>query len=273
VHKLHASGFGVVAVTPDTSAILLAFSEAHHLEYPLLSDVGGRVIEAFGLLNPNIPPNPRQAMGQPFPGQFMIAPNGIVLAKAFTGDLRHRISGSALLLDTVGGSDDAAVRKADDIITARLTLSSARLFGGQEIAVAIDVDITEGWHLYGASAPAPYTPLSIEIDADDDLIAQQHFTVPAPTILEFAATGESLPVHQGQVRITGRMRLRWSPPPSIFAGLEDAVRRRAIAPGAYCLGVTLRYQPCSDSTCLAPQLMRFDTRIVIEANVAPTRPG
>ena len=170
----------------------------------MLSDIGGKVIEAFGLLNPNIPPNPRQATGQPFPGHFLIAPDGTVLAKAFTGDLRHRVSGSALVLEYAGAADEAAITVANDVLQARITLSSTRLFGGQEIAVVIDLDIVEGWHVYAESVPAPYTPLSIDIDTDGRLLALQRFTMPAPVALEFASTGESLPVHQGHVRISGR---------------------------------------------------------------------
>lgn len=86
-------------------------------------------------------------------------------------------------------------------------------------------------------------------------------------LLEFASTGESLPVHEGRVRISGRARLRWSPPPSIFAGLEEAVGRRAIVPGEYRLDGALRYQACNEALCLAPRVERFEVPIVVEANI------
>jgi hypothetical protein len=222
------------------------------------------------LLNPNIPPNPRQATGQPFPGHFLIGPDGTVLAKAFTGDLRHRVSGSALVLEYAGATDDAAATVANDVLRASITPSATRLFGGQEVAVAVDLDIVDGWHVYAESVPAPYTPLSIDFDTDGDLLSLQHCTMPEPVLLDFATTGESLPVYEGHVRITGRVRLRWSPPPSMFAGLEDAVRRRAITPGEYRLQGSLRYQACNDIVCLEPRTERFELTIVVEANVAQT---
>jgi hypothetical protein len=267
-----AAGIRVVAITPDTASVLSTFATAHQIAYPLLSDVGGEVIQAFGLLNPNIPPNPRQATGQPFPGHFFVAPDGRVLAKAFTGDLRHRVSGSALVLEFAGVTDEAAITIANDVVTARITLSSTRLFGGQEIAVVVDLDIADRWHVYAESVSVPYTPLSIHIDTDGDLLAMQRFTMPAPVQLDFAATGESLPVHKGHVRVSGRARLRWSPPPSMFAGLEEAVSRRAIVPGEYRLRGTLRYQACNESVCLEPRVERFELPIIVEANVAPTPP-
>jgi len=222
------------------------------------------------LLNPNIPPNPRQATGQPFPGHFLIAPDGVVLAKAFTGDLRHRVSGSALVLEYAGEGDDSPIRIDSEVLTAHIALSSRRLFGGQEIAVVVDLDIVDGWHVYAASVPAPYVPLSIDIDTDGELLTLQSFLMPRPVDIEFASTGESLPAHEGRVRISGRARLRWSPPPSMFGGLEEAVKRRAITPGEYRLRGALRYQACSDMVCLEPRVERFEVAIVVEANVAPT---
>ena len=103
-------------------------------------------------------------------------------------------------------------------------------------------------------------------------LAMQNFTMPPPLQVAFASTGESLPVHEGRVRISGRARLRWSPPPSMFGGLEEAVSRRAIASGDYRLRGALRYQACSDVVCLEPRVERFEVAIVVEANVAPTPP-
>ena len=267
MHKAVAAGFGVVAITPDAAPILQKFASAHGIAYPLLSDLGGKVIDAFGVRNPNIPPNPRQATGQPFPGHFLLAPDGTLLAKAFTGDLRHRASGSALVAELAGDRDEAPVTVESDVLTARVTLSATRLFGGQEVAVMVDLDIAPGWHVYAESAPSPYTPLSIDIDVDGALLAMQRFTMPAPALLAFASTAESLPVHEGRVRISGRARLRWSPPPSMFAGLEEAVSRRAIVPGEYRLQGALRYQACTEAQCLEPRVERFELPIVVEANV------
>ena len=193
-------------------------------------------------------------------------------AKAFTGDLRHRVSGSALVLEYAGESDGPPTRIDSEIVTARIALSSKRLFGGQEIAVIVDLDIRDGWHIYAESVPAPYVPLSVDIDTDGNLLTVQKFMMPAPVQIDFASTGESLPVHEGRVRIAGRARLRWSPPPSMFGGLEEAVSRRAIAPGDYRLRGALRYQACSDVVCLEPRVERFEVAIVVEANVAPAPP-
>jgi hypothetical protein len=95
----------------------------------------------------------------------LIAPDGTVLAKAFTGDLRHRVSGSALVLEYSGHTEERACTLQNEVLSAQVTLSATRLFWRQEIAVVVDVDIADGWHVYADSVPAPYTPFAIDIDS------------------------------------------------------------------------------------------------------------
>ena len=266
----------VAVITPDPVETLRSFVDANDLGYPLLSDLGGKVVERFGLLNPNIPPNPRQAPGIPFPGQFLLAPGGAVVAKAFTGDLRHRVSGSALVFEELGprpAVEAAASGTQPDVVVdaggvrATITRSTTRLFGGQEFAFAVDLEIAQGWHVYADSAPAPYVPLRIDFDTDGALFTHQTQTQPEPTWITFGATGESLPVHEGRMRIAGRARLRWSPPPSMFAGLDEAVRRRAIEPGRHVLPCALQFQACNEWECLPPRTEAFKLHVDVEPHV------
>lgn len=262
-------------ITPDPVEILRTFAAANHIDYPLLSDLGGKVVERFGLLNPNIPPNPRQAPGIPFPGHFLLAPDGVVIAKAFTGDLRHRVSGSALVFEQFGPPDETWSSQPEvvldaGVVRAAFTRSATRLFGGQEFAFALELEIAQGWHVYADSVAAPYIPLRIDLDTDGALLTQQTLMAPEPTWMTFGATGESLPVHEGRLHIAGRARLRWSPPPSMFAGLDDAVRRRAIEPGRHVLQCALQFQACDESQCLPPQREQFTLAIDVEPHVPAT---
>ena len=257
----------MVAITPDAPEVLQRFATRFDIGYPLLADVGGVVIDEFGLRNHNIVPNERQAAGIPFPGHFLLDRDGRVIAKAFTGDLRHRASGTTLVAETLGvyGGPQATVER--DELRAVISLSTGRFYGGQEASVRVDIDIAPGWHVYDASIAAPYRPLAVELDVGGDLLAAHEVRWPAPEIVAFGVLG-TLPVHSGHVVATGRMRLRWSPPPSIFGGLENAVRRRAIAPGAYGLACALRYQACRDDVCLEPQEVRFVLPLIVEPTLA-----
>ena len=150
-------------------------------------------------------------------------------------------------------------------------MSTNRLFGGQEAAVRVDLDIAPSWHVYAAGIEPPYRPLGVEFDVGGDLLASQTLQWPAPGEVRFDALDATLPVYDGRVRATGRLRLRWSPPPSIFGGLDEAVRRRAIAPGTYALNGVLRYQACRDDLCLEPRELRFTLPIEVEPTAAPPR--
>lgn len=267
--QLRAAGVGVAAITPDSPDVLRRFASSYAIDYPLLGDIGGRVIDTFGLLNPNIVPNERQAPGIPFPGHFLLDVDGRVMAKSFTGDLRHRPSGTALVAEHFGHYEGPHAVVETEEIRAVIRMSTNRLFGGQEAAVRVDLDIAVGWHVYAPGVEPPYRRL--EVDLEGDLLASQTFQWPAPDEVRFDALDATLPVYDGRVRATGRLRLRWSPPPSIFGGLDEAVRRRAIAPGTYALNGVLRYQACRDDLCLEPRELRFTLPIEVEPTAAPPR--
>ena len=238
----------------------------------MLADIGGRVIDQFGVLNHNIVPNERQAAGIPFPGQFLLDVRGRVRAKSFTGDLRHRASGTALVAESFDEyhGPRAVIETAE--LRAVIELSTGHVYGGQEVSVRVDVDIAPGWHIYGAKVASPYQPLTVDFDVDGELVTAQELTWPAPTFTHLDALDATLPIHTGRVKATGRLRLRWSPPPSIFGGLDDAVRRRAIPPGTYPITCTLRYQACTDDACVEPRTIRFTLPIDVAPTVATPQP-
>lgn len=263
-------GVAAVVITPDAPEVLARFAAAQGIVYPLLSDIGGRVIDEFGLRNHNIVPNERQADGIPFPGHFLLDAAGRVRAKAFTGDLRHRPSTTVLVAESAGayGGPSAVIECAE--LRAEVQLSTGRLFGGQEAALRIDVAIAEGWHVYAQGVEAPYVALALDIDIERAVIDSVELRWRPPEPVTVDVLGTRLPVYEGACVARGRLRLRWSPPPSMFGGLEEAVNRRAIAPGTYSLSCELRFQACRDDLCLEPRSMRFSLPIVVEATVAPT---
>ncbi len=239
----------------------------------MLADTGGRVVELFGVLNHNIVPNERQATGIPFPGHFLLDAHGRVLAKSFTGDLRHRASGTALVAETFDTYDGPRAVIETDELRAVVELSTGRLFGGQEVSVRVELDVAPGWHVYGTEVASPYHPLGVDYDTDTDQVMSCALAWPVATDAHFDALDITLPVHDGRVKATGRLRLRWSPPPSIFGGLDDAVRRRAIPPGAYPITCALRYQACTDDLCSEPRRIQFTLPIDVAATVTATPPG
>ena len=275
VERVRARGVEIAVIAPDPVETIAALTELHGLGYPVLSDVGGAVVEAYGILNPNIPTDhPKHAPGTPFPGQFLIAADATVAAKAFTGDLRHRASGTALVTEHLG-ADGSGPRVTVDTDVARIELSLAtgRAHHGQEITLTADVEVAEGWHVYGAGVDGGYQPFRIVVDPGaDDLIVAQDVTAPPGTAVHLEATGETLAVLTGRFRAQGRIRLRWSPPPSVFPEMAAAVAARQVRPGPRRLRTTVHYQACSDTTCLAPGVVEVELPFEV-LDHAPANPA
>jgi hypothetical protein len=247
--------------------VLERFARAYKIEYPMLADVGSRVIRAFGIFNTNIPPDHKMMYGIPWPGDYLIAPDATVRDKAFLPSYEHRVAASAVMVRNFGV--DAAVNSIEltsEVLTATVSLSSDRCFPGQELGVALRLKLKPGWHVYGQPLPANYQPL--ELNFTSSLIDSQSMAMPPAKPLKLEALGERLPVYENEVQASGKVHVRWSPPvPAKFL----LALAEPIGPGVHHLEGTLRFQACSDQVCEAPQALAFTLPLAIEAGV-PSAP-
>jgi AhpC/TSA family/Disulphide bond corrector protein DsbC len=262
---LRRSGLHAAAIIYDARETLHAFSDAYRIGYPLLSDVGSRVIRAFGILNTNIPEDHAMMYGIPWPGNYLIAPDTTVTDKLFLRDYQLRPSAAAMLFrhvpDAVSG---VAAEITTDVLHATIRLSTARCFPGQDIAVGVTVRLTPGWHIYGPSVASPYQAL--ELTFESPLVAEHSLAIPPPTPVLLKALGETLPVYTGDIQAVGSLRIKWSPPmPVPFMEALGAT----VAPGEYTIGGTLRFQGCNDELCETPQAIPFTLPLRIEAGIPP----
>jgi hypothetical protein len=261
---LEAHGISAASITYDSPEILRNFAEAHKIEYPLLSDAGSKVIRAFGILNTNIPEDHKMMYGIPWPGDYLIAPDGTVRDKLFLRNYEHRPSASQVVLrhfDSAGGN---SVQIEAGVLRATVSLSTDRGFPGQELGLALDLRVEPGWHIYGKPLPASYQAL--ELTLESPLIGEQSIELPAPRPLLLKALGETLPVYEGELTAHGKLGIKWSPPlPAPFL----LALGHTIAPGPYQIAGTLRFQACSDDVCEPPQAIKFALPLTIEAGIPP----
>jgi hypothetical protein len=231
------------------------------------------VIRAYGLLNTEIPEGGRvQGNNLPYPGQLLLAPDRTVLAKEFTGDLRHRPSGAMLVSRNLGApAVGARAQLADPVCRIETALSSERAFGGQVIGLSVEVEVAEKWHVYGAGAPANYQ--AFDVILDDELVESVRLEAPAPTVVELPALGETVPVHEGRFTAHATVQLRWRPAASIhtFNGLESFKALR-IPAGEKVLRGSVAFQACSDTECLPPTSLPFELPFTLEEDI-PTAQG
>lgn len=143
-----------------------------------------------------------------------------------------------------GSSDDSVTVKTDDV-QAKITLSGARIYNGQQLHVVIDFAVAPGWHIYGVPLPEGYTATTVKFD--DALVSSQAVIFPKPTPVKFEVLGETLPVYQGEFKASGVIRLK-----------------QQLPPGEHKLAGTLEFQECNDTMCKMPRTVRFEVPFRVE---------
>ena len=217
----------------------------------MLSDEGSVVIRKFGILNTNVPPDVKRFYGIPFPGQYLIAPDGTVKDKLFLEDYRERSTASEIVLRDFGVSGNSATIKAEDI-TVTVALSGSTAVGGRRLGVTAEFEIAAGWHIYGEPLPSGYTATSIIFG--DDLVAVQTLKFPQPHMVDFKNLGETLPVYNGKLKAAGYI-----------------VLRQTLKPGEYRLSGTIHFQECSESVCQIPRAIKFELPLRIDSQTGPAK--
>ncbi|MBL4582050.1 MAG: redoxin domain-containing protein [Gammaproteobacteria bacterium] len=78
--QIEAMGISVVALTFDSVETLKTVQEDQDIQFPLLHDEEVTHVNAFGIRNLDYGPDHR-IYGIPYPGMFLIDPNGVITAK------------------------------------------------------------------------------------------------------------------------------------------------------------------------------------------------
>jgi hypothetical protein len=261
--RLKAQGIKAASITYDAREVLSAFSNAYQIEYPMLSDAGSKVIRDFGIFNTNIPPDHAFLYGIPWPGEYLVAPDGTVRDKVFLPSYEHRASATEIIFRNCGVENAGqGVEIKSAVLDASVTLSSVRCFAGQELGLALVINLKPGWHIYGKPLPSNYRPTELLLSGR--LIDHLTLTLPPPKPKLMPALKETLPIYEGTVQALGRVGIKWSPPmPAPFLLKIGPV----IEPGAHRIAGALRYQACSETACEAPEEIGFELPLMIEKGV------
>ena len=95
--SLRSAGIQVVGISPDSVEVLVKFSNAKGLGFPLLADVDSETIKAFGIHN---------SKGLPHPGTIIVDKTGTVRAKIFREGFRERHPAQELINEVAKISED-----------------------------------------------------------------------------------------------------------------------------------------------------------------------
>lgn len=75
-----ALGFNIAAITYDSVEFLKTVEEDQEIEFPLLHDEDVSHVNALGIRNLDYEPGHR-VYGIPYPGIFLVSPDGVILHK------------------------------------------------------------------------------------------------------------------------------------------------------------------------------------------------
>lgn len=231
----------VFAISYDPVETLAGFAAKHDIGYPLLADVGSKVIERIGLLNTGIltelaywgrtPAERHKRL--PYPGTFILDEDGVIVDRVFEASHRLRPGGGMLLsrmgIDSEGGP---VVSVEGPALAAAAWVDAPEYFPNQLNHLTVRVGIEPGYHVYVPPNPEGFINLEVVVDAPEGVFLHE-YELPEGHPFQVEGFEEEFMVAEDEfdVRIP-------------FYVLEDK--------GPVSLPIRVSYQACDDSACLVP---------------------
>ena len=185
-------GLGVAAISYDSPAVLKNFADRQHITFALLSDPESKIIRSYDILNDTVQPSNATVYGIPYPGTFIVDPQGKVVAKYFEESYTERVSASDILVRQYGDAAHA-VASAAETKHLRLTTSASTPVArpGHRIVLSLEIDLKPGMHVY---APGVQGYIPIDWKLEEGAAAKLHaLEYPASEMLRLPAIGETVP--------------------------------------------------------------------------------
>ena len=228
--------------------MLKNFADRQHITYSLLSDPESKIIRAFGILNETVMPG-TAFYGIPYPGTYIIDPQGKVVSKYFEDDFRERTSATDILAREFGQSVEAARGVVESRHLRIMTAASTPVARpGHRIVLNLKIELKPGMHVY---APGVQGYIPIDWKLDDGPATKLHsFAYPPSRVMHLKAIGESVPVYRGRVQLTRE----------ITFGSDDALKPLVSSSGELVVKGSFRYQACDDRECYLPQTVPLEWR-------------
>ena len=189
LEDLEAPGLGVVAISYDSEEVLADFSQRGGITFPLLSDDDSRVITEFGILNtvaaegrgPNAEDPEVVAdvakyvslfgasemiVGTPYPGTFMLDPDGVVGSRFFEDSYQERNTASNIMLKLgTGGTSVEGTEISSNYVEILTYPSDASVAPGERLSLVLDIVPVPNMHLYAPGAELlNYRVIDLRID-------------------------------------------------------------------------------------------------------------
>jgi len=237
-----AKGIEVAGVSYDSSAILADFARRRSITYPLLSDPSSKLIDAFGIRNPE---GTGMEAGIPYPGYYLIAPDGTIKGRFFETAYVNRLTANNLYAEILGESQSVVSEKTVDAtphVSVTTGQSDADVTPGA--VVRLDVTITPGedTHIYAPGAEKmDYHVVTLKIEPSD-LYVGTAAKYPKSENMNSPELHEVVPVFTGKTVLSLSVAAQVN---------QKTIPLLAREPNLVVKG-QLEYQACTSSVCFPP---------------------
>ena len=240
--RIKAAGLGLAAVSYDSVAVLKQFSGRAGITFPLLSDPDSAVIRRYGILNETLDKG-TPFYGIPYPGTYILNPNGVVVSKYFEDDYRVRDTAASILLRQFGIEPNSHEAAAGKHIALTAAASDREVRPGQRITLSVDVKPGPRIHVY-APGVQNYIPIALTIEPSKAFAADPVSYPPSKT-MNLPVIHETVPVYDAAFRMLATVTLANA---GALEPLLDQDRNLTIE-------AKFRYQACDDKECFIPETL------------------
>ncbi len=244
-----ADNIAIFAISYDSVDVLATFTAKYGISFPLLADEGSQVIRRLGHLSRQFPED-HANYGAAYPATYILDTDGIVVEKRIATSERERETATGVLETRFGGHSSehgSAATAGGEHVAVRAYLDSPTYRQAQRLRLVVELDVADGWHVYGEPIPDGYVPLTVAV-APLDGVTVGAVSAPDPQPFTVAGLDEQFVVHEGTFRLVV---------PLTFVEVA----------GDHLVRAEVRYQACSSTECLMPSTVSFDLPVRVLAHV------
>src|ERR1700722_5761552 len=233
-----AKGIQVAGVSYDSPQVLAEFSRRKSITYPLLSDKGSKLIDAFGIRN--VEATGAQA-GIPVPGYYLIDKQGVIKQRFFEDGYINRLTANDVYQNIFG--DVALPQPLRSLPSPHVVLttmqSDKEVTPGELVRLVVTITPDQDTHIYAPGAEKDhYIVASLTLDPSN-LYSVQPTIYPKAEMMHFPESNETEPVY------TGRTDLDTSVAATVN---KETLAIFAKDPALHITG-SLEYQACTSKVC------------------------
>ena len=249
-----AADIAVYALSYDEADALRDFRDAHGITYTLLSDPDSDVIRSFGILNTLIDTTDHPWYGIPYPGTYVVNPEGTITHKFFDNNLAVRAGPEQLLRAAQGQPmlESKANETAPDAIQVSVALDGNTLASTVQKDLVVSFSVPAGRHVYAEPAPRGSMAVDVVLDENKRLV-QRRLVRPTSAPHTLAGTRESFQVHDGVFEL----RL----PLTVNGGFGGGSTEISVSG-------EVRWQSCDNAVCDIPAGQRFELQLAVAESPA-----